>query len=228
MKAPAEQAPEHNVNMEQDKRTDTTMASLAEEVYAQLKKEIVSHKLPPGTPLTEAGLAQSLGISRTPVREALRRLQAEGLVNIERGRGARVSEVSFREAMEAYEIRELVEPYAARLAVSHLSPELAQRFRSMLDVLSTPSLTSDKAVRWQMDRELHDLILEAAGNELLRLQVWDLRVRTDRAYAYVAEGTLEASRQEHAQIVEAILRGDADAAEELMREHLANTKARLR
>jgi len=214
--------------VEQDKTTDTTTTSLAEDVYTRLKEEIANGQLPPATPLIEADLADSMGISRTPVREALRRLQTEGLVDIQHGRGARVNQVSFRDVSEAYEVRELVEPHAARLAVSNLNPELAQRLRSMLDALTAPSLTSDKSARWQMDRELHDLILEAAGNELLRSLVWDLRIRTDRAYVHVANRWLEASRQEHAQVVEAILRADADAAEELMREHLGNTRARLR
>lgn len=214
--------------MEQHKTTDTTTTSLAEDVYARFKEEIASGQLAPGTPLTEAGLAERLGISRTPIREALRRLQTEGLVDIEHGRGARVSEVSFRDVMEAYQVRELVEPYAARLAVGQLDSGFAQRLRNMLDALTAPSLTSDKSTRWHLDRELHDLILEAAGNELLRTLVWDLRMRTDRGYAYVADRWMEASRQEHVRIVEAILSGDTDAAEELMCEHLANTKTRLR
>lgn len=204
-----------------------TTVSLAEEVYTRLKRDIVSHKLPPGTPLNELGLAQSLNTSRTPVREALRRLQAEGLVEIVRSRGARVSEVSFREASEAYEIRGLLEPHAARLAVERLTEESARSLREMRDRLNAPSLTSDTAVRWEMDRELHDLILETAGNELLRSLVWDLRVRTDRAYAYLAEGALAASRREHVHILEAILSKDANAAEESLRTHLVNSRSRL-
>ena len=213
--------------MEQGKTTPTT-SSLVEDVYTHLKEEIASGQLPPGAPLSELDLAESLGVSRTPVREALRRLQTEGLVDIQHGRGAQVSKVSFRDVVEAYEIRELVEPSAAHLAASHLDSELRQRLRNVLDALTAPSLTADKLARWHMDRKLHDLILEAAGNELLRSWVWDLRMRTDRAYAHVADRRLEVSRQEHVGVVEAILRGDADAAEELMREHLANTKARLR
>lgn len=213
--------------MERDEIAGMTRSSLAEDVYICLKEDIISAKLPPGTALIEGSLAESLGISRTPVREALRRLEKDGLVDIEHGRGARVSEVSFRDAIEVYEIRELIEPYAARLAASRLTPELAQHLRKMLGVISEPSLTSDISVRSQMDRELHDLILEAAGNEMLRTLVWDMRVRTQRAFAYVAQMGLKVTQQEHVQLVEAILRRDADTAEQLMRQHLANAKARL-
>jgi DNA-binding GntR family transcriptional regulator len=208
-------------------KTNGTKSSLSESVYIQLKRDIMSLKLLSGSVLTENGLAESLGISRTPIREALRRLQKDGLVDMDHGRGARVSQVSFRDAIEMYEIRGLVEPYAACLAASQLTPELTQRLRKMLEVIAEPSLTSDISLRWQIDRELHDLILEAAGNELLRALVWDLRIRTERAFAYVAQRGMEFTRQEHVRLVEAILRGDADAAEQLMREHLANAKARL-
>jgi DNA-binding GntR family transcriptional regulator len=203
------------------------MPSLAEEVYTCLKRDIISGRLPPRTPLTETNLAENLGISRTPVREALHRLHKDGLVDIEHRRGARVSGVSFRDTLELYEIRALIEPYAARLAASRLTPESAQRLREMLEVIAEPSLSSDVSTRWRMDRELHDLILEAAGNELLRAMVWDLRVRTERAFVYMAGRELEPGRQEHVQLVEAIVNGDADTAERLMREHLANAKARL-
>lgn len=208
--------------------TKNKTANLAEEVYLQIKRDIVTRKLLPGAPLTELELAQSLHISRTPVREALRRLQAEGLVSIVQGHGARVSEVSYRDAREAYEIRELLEPYAARLAVARLTAESARALREMCDSLQVPSLTSDTAIRWEMDRHLHDLILQIAGNELLRSLVWELRVRTDRAYAYIAEAALEASREEHIQILEAILGNDADAAEEAVRTHLVGSRSRLR
>jgi DNA-binding GntR family transcriptional regulator len=213
--------------MEEDKTTETPPSSLAEDAYYRLKEEIVSGKMTPGASLAEASLAESLGISRTPVREALRRLQTQGLVEIDHGRGARVSAVSFRDVAEAYQIRKLVEPCAARIAVGRMTSELNLRFRGMLDDLTTGSLTSETSVRWRMDRALHDLILETAGNELLRSIVWDLRVRTDRAYHHLADRWMKETRREHIQIIEAILEGDVDAAENLMLQHLTNTELRL-
>lgn len=201
---------------------------LAEEVYDHLKKEIMSTRLAPGTALIEVTLAQSLGISRTPVREALRRLKMDGLVDIDRGRGARVSQVSFRNALEVYEIRMLVEPYAAAKAAQNFSPEEQVRFQELRDMLASPALTSDSLERWNIDRDLHDAIFQVAGNELLRSLVWDLRIRTERAFTYYgAMRDLQATRSEHLQVIGAILSRDGAHAEESMRMHISNSLARL-
>ncbi len=207
--------------------SETTTNSLAESVYTRLKEEILMGQLPSGTSLTEKDLAERLNISRTPIREALRRLQEDGLVEIKHGRGAWVRQVSFRDIVEVYEIRELVEPYAARLAASHLSPECAQRLRQMLDTFREPTLTVDLSRRWQIDAQLHDVILEAAGNALLRAMIWELRMRTERAFTYIADQRLEMFRQEHIVLIQTILNGDAVNAERLMREHLQHAKASL-
>jgi DNA-binding GntR family transcriptional regulator len=202
--------------------------SLVDDVYVRLKRDIVSTRLLPGTALTEMSLAQSLGTSRTPTREALRRLQKDGLVDIEHGRGARVSQVSFRNAIEVYEIRILVEPNAALQAARQLTLELAERLKKVRDVIADPSLTLDVAERWEIDRQLHDIILETAGNELLRSVVWDLRVRTERAFTYYgAQKDMISTRQEHIELVDTILNCDEENAERLMRQHLINARSRL-
>jgi DNA-binding GntR family transcriptional regulator len=206
----------------------SSRASLVEDVYNRLKQEILSLELAPGTALIETSVANSLGISRTPLREALRRLHQEGLVDIDHGRGARVSGVSFRDAIEAYDIRILVEPNAARLAARLMTPELAARLKHMRDAVAQPSLTSNPAERWQIDRELHNIILQAAGNEMLRSFLWDLRVRTERAFTYYgAQRDLHSTQKEHIKLVDAILTSDEEQAEHLMRQHLLNVRARL-
>ena len=210
-----------------DNTTEVTDVPLADSVYSQLRDEIRSGRLPSGTPLAEKSLAENLKISRTPIREALRRLQEDGLVEIKHGRGAWVRAVSFREIIEVYEIRELVEPYAAHLAASNLSPDSARQLREMLDNFVEASRQPGISLRWQVDAKLHDVILEAAGNALLREMVWDLRMQTERAFTYMQESRLELFRQEHVQLINTILSGDGDAAEELMREHLKHAKASL-
>ncbi len=211
------------------KRSDGIVkTSLVKDVYVRLKHDIMSTRIAPGTALAEVELARTYGISRTPVREALRRLEKDGLVDIERRRGARVSDVSFRNALEVYDIRTLVEPHAARLAAHQLNPGLVARLKEMRDAIAEPSLTSEAIERWEIDRKLHDLILEAAGNELLRTVVWDLRVRTERAFTYYgAQGEMNSTRDEHIQLVDVIIQCDGEEAERLMREHLTNARARL-
>lgn len=196
-------------------------------MYARLREWIVLGHLAPGEPLTETALAQSLRTSRTPVREALGRLHNDGLVDIEHGRGARVSEVSLRQAIEVYEIRELVESHAGRVAAASLRPDIAERLRQVREIVAAPSLTSDTTARWQLDCKLHNLILEAAENATVRDFIWALRMRTERAFVHLAARGLGVTQREHLKIIDALLAGDPDATESLIREHLANSRVRL-
>jgi DNA-binding GntR family transcriptional regulator len=207
-------------------------SSLSYDTYDRLKAKIVSGELEPGTPLTELRLAATLGISRTPIREALRHLEKHGLVTIDQSRGARVSEVSFRDALEVYEIRELAEPYAARLASMNLTPELEQLLQEMLkDISGTPSASEpvllDFSKRWREQRDPHSLILKAAGNRTLSDMVFELRMRTERAFFFPSRHRRDTGRQEHIQVLKAILDRDPDRAEQMMREHIRNAKANL-
>jgi DNA-binding FadR family transcriptional regulator len=97
----------------------------------------------------------------------------------------------------------------------------------MLNTFREPTLTVDLSRRWQIDAQLHDVILDAAGNSLLRSTIWDLRMRTERAFTYIADQRLEMFRQEHVVLIQTILNGDAVNAERLMREHLEHAKASL-
>lgn len=200
--------------------------SLATDVYQSVRTDIMDGKLPPGTPLIETALAQDLGVSRTPIREALRRLAEDGLVEIQYGHGARVSQILYSELVEAHEIRELVEPYAARRAALNPSPEYRERLRAMHVEISNLPMENTK-LRREADWRLHDTILEGAGNELLRKLIWDLRTRTERAFAQVAGSQTDVRRQEHLHVLEMMICGDADGAEEAMRQHLALARDRV-
>jgi DNA-binding GntR family transcriptional regulator len=200
--------------------------SLAADVYQSIRTDIIDGKLLPGVPLIETALAQDLGVSRTPIREALRRLADEGLVDILHGHGARVSQIFYSELVEAHEIRELVEPYAARKAALNPSPEYKERVRSLRAEISNLPMENTK-LRREADWRLHDIMLEGAGNELLRKLIWDLRTRTERAFAQVAGSQTDVRRQEHLRVLEMVISGDADGAEEAMRQHLALAKDRV-
>ena len=199
--------------------------SLSRKVYRSVREGILDGEYTPGMPLVESKLARDLGVSRTPVREALRRLSDEGLVTLIPGQGAQVSQILYQEVLEVQEIRELLEPYAARRAAVNVSA-IEDRLREIReDVLKLPM--ADTQRRRCADRELHDLILEGAGNETLRKLVSELRTRTERAFTYLAGEPVDQRRHEHLRLVDAILAGDPDAAEEAMREHLSLAKSRL-
>jgi len=107
--------------------------SLSSEIYERLKTRILSFEIPAGTPLVENSLVEEFGVSRTPVRAALQMLRNEGLVQFRENMGAAVSAPSFRKVVETYSVRELLCPYAARLAAAHASDEKLAELRERLD-----------------------------------------------------------------------------------------------
>lgn len=203
---------------------------LADRVYYQLKEQIDSLKLLPGVPLREVELSRAFRVSRTPIREALRRLHAEGRVVIVGGRGASVGSVSLRELLEAYEIRELLEPFAAVNAARRgIDSVEVQRFIDRSErVTDTPSTAEELAQREAVDQDFHALITRVAGNELLARIVLDMHSRIRRVFAHLGGGgRFREGRQEHLQILRAIQNYDENLAAELMRTHLQKSKSRL-
>ncbi|WP_394619015.1 GntR family transcriptional regulator [Lentzea sp. JNUCC 0626] len=173
--------------------------------YEQLREEIVAWDLSPGTHLSEVLLAERLGVSRTPLREAIQRLARENLVRITPGRGAFVTDVSLNDVTHLFQMREALETYAARLCARS-----AERgaFAALADDLATSADASASIER--MDA----LIAEVAGNPylteslaLLRGQVRRLRQPARRSPERLADAT-----REHIAICRAIADGDEDAA----------------
>jgi DNA-binding GntR family transcriptional regulator len=202
--------------------------TLAGEIHTVLKKDIMDLHLKPGTILQEAELAKRFGVSRTPVREALQRLAAQGLVTITPQRGAAVSDVSIQDVLGAYQIRELLEPHACRIAAERISDEDLERIQRLADYESSPRPKREDLARYvATDSEIHDIILAAAGNPLLRQVVKDMTALTTRVQFIIPDHRPKANREELLKIVEALLRRDPIDAETAMREHLIKAKERL-
>lgn len=204
--------------------------SLAEKAYLELKEAINRLELLPGHALREEDLARALRTSRTPIREALRRLHAEGLVIIEPGRGAAVGNVSVRELLDGYEVRELLEPFAAlRAARNGLEGEDLARLKKRLARLpDEPGTSQDFAERRDIDRDLHNSIATATGNRILVRIVIDLQAQTMRVHMFLgARGRFQEAKAEHLSILDAIERKDGEGAAKRMREHLHRSKQRL-
>lgn len=190
-----------------------------EVVYNQLREGIRRGALRPGSRLRETEIARDLGVSRTPVREALKRLQAEGLVVFNQPRGLIVNELVQKQILELYAMREVLGGAAARFAGEQASrleiddlQKLAHRQRSA----RTPEEAADA------NRRLHEAIANAAHNEYL------LRAMTVLSDAlsllgnttYSVPGRMESGARENEQIVDAIARKDPDAAEATARAHI--------
>jgi len=205
-----------------------SITSVVDQVYDAIRERIASGALPRGARIHQEDLADELGVSRTPVREALRRLAAEGLVEMRTNRGARVADVAGTDIRAAYEARLVVEPGAARLAAQR---QLAAPLARMEAALAAQRRSARSVERsFEANREFHLALVAASGNEFLTQLAQRLWVA--RIGAAIYERQIEAQERilldvaEHERILAAIQAGDARTAESLTRRHLADAMKR--
>src|SRR5213078_2707595 len=183
--------------------------TLSQRAHTFLRDEILSDRLPPGTELQEVALSQELGVSRGPVREALGRLAAEGLVTVRPRRGAVVRELSAREFIEAYQVREALEVMAVRLAVPKLSPDHTAAMQRLIDEMTTLAEAGDVPRFFEANTAFHQRLFDAAGNRMLADLHRRLRGQIDRHRLRSLElrGNLQRSITEHKAILRAARAG---------------------
>jgi DNA-binding GntR family transcriptional regulator len=205
------------------------IASVVDQVYGVIRERILTGDLPRGARVHQEDVAADLGVSRTPVREALRRLAAEGLIEMRTNRGARVTDLAPDDMDQPYEARLVVEPGAARLAAQRELPGPRARMRRA--VAAQRRAIPDVTRTFAANREFHIALAEASGNAFL-LQfiehLWVARIG-EAIYEHQAETPEQMSldADEHEQIVEAIEAGDARRAESLTRRHIADAMKRM-
>jgi GntR family transcriptional regulator, rspAB operon transcriptional repressor len=195
-------------------------------VYEELKGAIVDLRLAPGEPLREATLAEQLGVSKTPIRQALTMLEQEGLVETTSFKGAVVGGYSRQDLLEIYELRELLENLAARAAAESMSEEE----RARLDRISRESRKlrsgNDPAALAALVSEFDDVLFDQVHNSRIRALIGNLRAHLTRI-GHLTEGIpgrIEASVDEHEKIVRAIAAHDPELAEQHMREHIRSVR----
>jgi DNA-binding GntR family transcriptional regulator len=197
-------------------------------VHRRVREEIELGELAPGTTLSELSLVARTGASRTPVREALRRLAAEGLVDLVPRQGARVSRVSARSVRDLFEFRALLEPVAVQQATGAAAadPDLHRRFAAMRDAFAR---TLDRAPSTARSRSFYELadrfdraVAAAARNEHLRRTIAELRPHTARLrnLSHLDPRRVEVSVGEHLTVCDALLAGDGEAAATALTVHL--------
>ncbi|MFB9568281.1 GntR family transcriptional regulator [Saccharopolyspora hordei] len=202
------------------------MPSGRELAYAHLKDAVLSDPAMQGQFVNEQALADEIGVSRTPIREALLLLAAEELVQLVPKRGAYVAPVGGREIRELFEVRAVVERYAARRAIELDAVPVAE-MRTELD--GQRALTADDEARAFIDHDhrFHAALVRAVGNDLLTKTYDGLRARQVRAgivALYSSGDRRKAVLAEHEAILGALVAGDAAAAEEAITAHLAATQ----
>ena len=197
-------------------------APAAERVYTHIKQAVLDRRYEGGTLLTEGELADAVGVSRTPVREALLKLEVEGLIKLYPKKGALVLAVSAQEIADVVETRLLVEEHAARKAVP-ASPQLLARLEELLEQQKRQGEEGDLAAVAVTDRCFHAEIVRSGGNEILsRLydQLRDRQLRMGVAVMHSHPDRIAKTLAEHGEILEALRSGDAEAAVGVVHRHV--------
>lgn len=206
-----------------DDRESSDRPNLTEQVYEQLIDLLIRGELRPGDVITERRMAERLNASRTPVREALARLESEGLIYKQPNRGVTVSPFSTEVFVEVLNVRILLESEAARLAAGRIPPERIARIRrALLDLAQKPSPSLSDI--WEVDDFLHGEIADAAGNALMSSLIRDLRRRTHVYNSYRQTMTPSFGVEENTILLDAIAGGDQELARQAMVRHIETVK----
>lgn len=199
---------------------------LREIVFEHLRESIIMGKMKPGERLMEIQLAESLGVSRTPVREAIRKLELEGLVIMVPRKGAYVSEVSLKDIKEALEIRVSLEGLGAYLAAERMDQDEIETLKNKHEELKRCIENGDVSCIVEKDTELHDIIFKSTKNTMLMELVDGLREQVQRFRVSYVSGHSSSSdlAKEHQRIIDAIEKRDKEAAKMYAEEHIEIAK----
>ncbi len=205
-------------------------ANLAEQVYAELKRQMHRFELVPGDRFSEADIGARLGMSRTPVREALFRLRIEGLLDVESKSGWFVRPIDFARLDQLYDLRVILESASvARLcSLPQTAPELEGLKAAWLVPAAERQTDGEKV--GQLDEAFHATLVRAAGNDEIARVHWDVteRIRIIRRLDFSRADRIEATYAEHAKILRSVMQRRCDQAQLLLRSHIEQSKAEVR
>ena len=210
--------------------SESTRANLAEQAYAQLKEMIHDFALLPGDRFSESEMGARLGVSRTPVREALFRLRNEGFLAVESKSGWYVKPIDFDRLDQLYDLRVLLElASVARLCARSSDPPELEALKAAWLVPAGERLADMREVG-ALDELFHATLVRAAGNAEIAKVHWDVteRIRIVRRLDFTREDRIDATYVEHAKILRAILQRKLDQAQLLLKSHIEQSKAEVR
>ncbi len=200
-------------------------ASKKQQAYEKIKKMIIDNEVEKDAPLVERVLCEKLGISRTPVREALRELANDGLVNIIDGKGVYVKRIDFKDMIEIFEVREALERKAIQLFIERLDPESLEQFRKYMAEQEEAYRLDRHKEFMETDMKIHFLIADGAKNRHLKdyiVSIYD-QIRQIAISSKDDKRTRDMAMQAHQKILKAVEERDIPSAEQAIIEHIEET-----
>jgi DNA-binding GntR family transcriptional regulator len=209
--------------------SESSMHSLRGKVFLKLQNDILNGKYQAGDSLIETKLSESMGVSRTPIREAIRQLELEGLVSSVPNKGAVVNGVTKKDIEDIYTIRMMIEGLAARWAAENISKEELDELRETVELEEFYTNKNDTAHLMQFDSKFHEIIFKASKSRPLMhtLSTFHHYVQKARVTSLATPGRAMKSLEEHRAILNAIEAKMPDVAERLTVEHIKNASTNL-
>jgi DNA-binding GntR family transcriptional regulator len=209
--------------------SDPHFNSLHSRVFTQIRNDILNGVYEPGESLIETKLSEELGVSRTPIREALRQLELEGLVQSVPNKGVTVKGVSEQDIQDIYTIRMLIEGLAARWAAEKITPDEMEELKEAIDLEEFYTKKNDYGQLLKFDTRFHDIIFRASKSKPLMhtLSTFHHYVQKARKVSMSSPKRAAEVLQEHKAILQAIIERDADKAEQLTTQHVRNASRNL-
>ena len=207
------------------KTVDST--NLRDQTYDIIKNMIIMREIEPGKKINEENIAREIQVSRTPIREALCRLENEGIVKIIPRRGAFVSELTETNVREILLIREVLEGLVVRLAIENMDEKTLEKLRKSLEKVSDlPEKNRDLINYTRSEVDFHSILLSAGNNQMLKnmMEIVNAHLQIIRLRTVVIPERAQRTVKEHQQILKAIEKRDAVSAEQLMREHIRSVR----
>lgn len=203
----------------------TDKYSLRGRVFNRLREDILSGKYKHGEELKETAIGTELGVSRTPVREALRQLELEGLVNLIPNKGAYVMGITAKDVKDIYQIRSLLEGLCAKWATELVTAEQLADLEEVIYLSEFHAGREHHEQVLELDNKFHELLYKFSGSKILEHVLSDFHhyVQRIRKITMASKDRAVKSNEEHKQIVEAMKTGDAETAERLANQHIMNT-----
>lgn len=200
--------------------------SLTSIIFEKIREDILNDAYKNGEKIVEAKLAEELGVSRTPVREALKQLELDGLVENIPNRGVVVKGVSEQDIADIYTIRIAIEGIAANWAVERISDEELSQLKEVYELMEFYTYRKDSDKTFELNSKFHEIIYKATKSRYLEhvLSAFQLFIKSTRNKSLKTEGRLEQALEEHKAILEAFIDKDSNKATEAILHHVNNSK----